>query len=85
MWTEQFEDTKGVIRSRQSKQDRQFNGQMKKNNNKTNYNLQNTTQKIKNRATRTPLKPEVNSGALEGLAVPALLVALIVLHLSQRR
>ena len=50
MW-EKFEDTKGLIRSRKSK-DKQHNGQTKK------YNdLQNITQKTKDWATRTPLKP----------------------------
>ena len=33
--------------------------------------LQNTTQKIKDRATRTPLKTGMNSGAPEGWSVPA--------------
>jgi hypothetical protein len=37
------EDMKGVIRIRKSKRSRQYNGQMKNNN-----DLQNTTQKIKN-------------------------------------
>ena len=32
----------------------------------TNEDLQNTTQKTKNRATRTPKKPGVNPGAPEG-------------------
>jgi hypothetical protein len=46
-----FEGVKGVIRSRRSKTDRQCNGQKKKN---TNNDLQNTTQKTKDWATRTP-------------------------------
>ena len=46
---EKFEDTKGVIRSRKSK-DRQHNDQKKKN------NLQYITKKTKDWATRTPLK-----------------------------
>jgi hypothetical protein len=55
LWTfyrEQFEDTKGVIRRHKSKQDRQYNGQIKKNK-KTNDDLQNTMQKITGWATRT--------------------------------
>ena len=32
----------------------------------TNNNLQNTTQKTKDKKTRSQLKPEVNSGAPEG-------------------
>ena len=51
---EEFENTKRVIRIRKSK-DRQHNGQKKKY--KQQINLQNTTQKKKDRATRTPLKP----------------------------
>jgi len=47
---EKFDDTKGVIRSHQSK-DRQHNGQKGKDK-RTNNDLQNTT----DRATRTPLK-----------------------------
>ena len=50
----QFEDTKGVIRIRKSK-DRQHNGQKKKDK-RTNNDLQNTTHKTKDRVTRTPLK-----------------------------
>jgi hypothetical protein len=42
---EELEDTKGVIRVRKSK-DRQHNGQKKKDN-RTNNDLQNTTQKTK--------------------------------------
>ena len=84
---EEFEDTKGVIRSHQSKKDRQHNGKKKKdkktrsvwryqrgnqkssiesegltmqwskeNDNSTNNDLQNITQKTKDRATRIPLK-----------------------------
>jgi hypothetical protein len=38
------------------------------------------THKTKDRVTRTPLKPGVNSGASEGLAVSAPLVAPVVLN-----
>ena len=51
---EEFEDTKGVIRIRKSKKDRQHNGQ--KRDKRTNNDLQNTTQKTKDRVTTTPLK-----------------------------
>ena len=44
----------------------------------TNNDLQNTTLKTKDRATRTLLKPWMNSGAPKGYAVPAPLVAPIV-------
>ena len=47
-----FEDIKGVIRSYKSKKNRQYNDQKKKGNN----DVQNTTQKAKNRPTRTTLK-----------------------------
>ena len=64
---EEFEDTKGVIRIRLSK-DRQHNGQKKKYKRtdntmakkkkyqRTNNDLQNITQKTKHRVTRTQLK-----------------------------
>ena len=51
---EKFEDTKGVIRSRKSK-DRQYNYQKKKNKS-SNDDLQNTTETTKDWLTRTPLK-----------------------------
>jgi hypothetical protein len=57
---EEFED----IRVRKSKT-RQNNCQTKEHN-RTNQNLQTITQKTKERATGTPLKPGVNSGAPEG-------------------
>jgi hypothetical protein len=74
---EKFEDTKGIIRICKSK-DRQHNGQKKKDE-RTNNDLQNITQKTKDRVTQTPLKHGVNSGAPEGLAVPAPLVTPVVL------
>jgi hypothetical protein len=43
-----FEDVKGVLRSSQSKKDRQYNDQKKKTHRRTNNDLQNTTQKIQN-------------------------------------
>ena len=50
---EEFEDTKGVIRIRKSK-DREHNRQTKRDR-RTNNDLQNTTHKTKDRVTRTPL------------------------------
>jgi hypothetical protein len=44
---------KGVIRIRKSQKDRQRNGQMKTDKG-TNNDLQNTTQKAKDRVTQTP-------------------------------
>jgi len=55
IYKEEFEDTKGVIRSRKSK-DRKHNGQMKRNK-RINNDLRNTLQKTKDRAIRTSLKP----------------------------
>ena len=42
-------------------------------------NIHFCTYKTKDRVTRTPLKPRVNSGAPEGLAHPAPLVTPVVL------
>ena len=61
---EKSEDNKGVISSRRSK-DRQYNGQRKKGQ-KDKQRFTNITLKIKDRATRTPLKPGVSSNAPEG-------------------
>jgi len=49
---------------------------------RTHNNLQNTSQKTKDRATWTSLKLGVNAGSPEGCAVPALLVAPVVLSRS---
>jgi len=62
------EYTKGVIRTRISKNTRQHNGQKKK------YKRTNN-----DRATQTPLKSGVFSGAPEGYVVPAPLVTPVVL------
>ena len=64
IYKEEFEDTKGFIRSRKSK-DRRHNGQ-KKRDKGINNDLQNTIQKTKGRAVRTSRKPRMNAGALEG-------------------
>ena len=69
---EEFEYTKGVIRIRKSKNSQciaQTNRPPPPPPKKT--DLQITTQKTKDRATRTPLKTRVNSCAPEGLPVPA--------------
>ena len=55
MVKEELEDTKGIIRIRKSKKDRQHNGKKKKDE-RTNNNLQNITHKTKDRVIRTPLK-----------------------------
>ena len=65
----------------QKKKDRQHNGQ-KKMDNRTNNDLQNTTQKTKERATRAPLKLGVNSYAPEGLTVPDPLATPVVVLLN---
>jgi hypothetical protein len=64
-YTEEFEDTKGTIRIRISKKNKQHSGQKKKDK-LTNNDLQNITQKSEDRATRNPLITGVNSGAPEG-------------------
>jgi hypothetical protein len=51
-----------VIRSRKLKIDRQYNNQKKKDKQRSTKHIH----KIKDRATRAPLKPGVNSGAPEG-------------------
>jgi len=51
---EKYEDTKGVIRGRKSRNNWQYNDKKKKKS-PNNY-LQNTTQKTKDGATPTPLK-----------------------------
>ena len=60
---EELEDTKVVIRTRKWKE-RQHNYQKKKNKG-INNDLQNTTQKTKDREIQAPLKPDVNPGAPE--------------------
>jgi len=50
VYQEEFEDTKGVIRSRNSKKNRQHNGHKKKDK-RTNNDLQNITYKTKDRVT----------------------------------
>ena len=52
---EKFKNTKVVIRGRNAKWGRQYNGKKKKNK-RTNNDLQNTTQKTKDRPTQTPAK-----------------------------
>ena len=60
---EEFEDTKGVIKIRKSKKDKQHNGQNKKYK-RTNSDLPSNTQQAKDQATRTSLKLGMNSGSL---------------------
>ena len=59
MVQEEFEDTKGAIRIRKSKQNRQHNGQKKKDKG-TNNDLKKHTHKTKNRVKRTPLSSVLN-------------------------
>jgi len=56
---------------------RQYNGQKKKDK-RTNHDLQNITQKTKDRATRTPLKPGDELNAPVRSTVAALQVTTIV-------
>jgi hypothetical protein len=55
---EGFKDTKGVIRIRKSKKDRQHNGQKKRDKQRSTKD----THKTKDRVTPTPLYTGVNSG-----------------------
>jgi hypothetical protein len=55
---EKFENTDGLIRNSKSKKDIQYNGQQK-GDERTNNDLQNTTQKTKDWATRTQLVAHV--------------------------
>ena len=75
---EEFEDTKGTIRIRLSKKNRQHNGQKEKVQ-KDKQQSTKHTYKTKDRVTRTPLNLGVNWGAPEGQAAPAPIVALVVL------
>ena len=71
MLSEEFEDTKGAIRIRISQKNRQHNGK----NEKVQKDKQRSTKhtyKSKDRATRTPLKTGVNSGA--PLVAPVVLI-----------
>jgi hypothetical protein len=73
-----FEDTKRVIRSRNSKKDREYNEQMKNDNNKKDKTM---VDKILHTKTQT----EVNSGSSEGKTDFALLLEPVVLLLSKLR
>jgi len=74
---EEFEDTKVVIRIRiEEEQTTQW---PKEKGQKDKQRSTKHTYKSKNRVTRTPLKPAVNSCAPEGYAVPARLVVPVVL------
>jgi len=69
---EQFEDTKGVTRSRKSK-DSQYNAEKKKDK-MTNNDIQYTAQKTKDWATRIPQKNSDKLRCPGRKTVPALLV-----------
>jgi hypothetical protein len=82
--------TNNTMAKEKGQKDRQHNNQRKrakgqttqwpkKKGKRTNNDLQNTIQKTKDRATRTPLKTGVSSGAPVGRAVPVPLVAPIAL------
>ena len=73
-----FDDIKGVIRIRKSK-DRQCNGQKEKKDKRINNNLQNITQKTKDRAKQTPPKTCGDLRFSRREAVPAPRVAPVVL------
>jgi phage gp46-like protein len=56
-----------------------------KNDKRTKNDLQHITHKAKDRASRAPLNTGVNSGAPEGIEVPAVQVAPVMLLLLQTR
>ena len=64
-WEKCEDNTEGNQKPFQSKKDRQKNGQKIKDQ-RTNNDLQNTTQKTKDWVMQTPLKRGMNSGAPEG-------------------
>ena len=71
----EFEDTKGVIRIRKSKKDRQHNSQQKKNK-RTINDLQRITHKTKDGFTGTPLKNRSElrcSGRVSNISLPLFL------------
>ena len=74
---EEFEDTKGVMRFRKSK-DKQHNDQKKKK--KRIYKTLHRKLKIEQHNPPPPLKTGVNSGAPEGLSVPAPHATPVVLY-----
>ena len=58
IYYEKFEESKGVTSNRKSKKDRQCNGQKKKGQtDKTNNDVQNTTQNTEDLVTRSPPPP----------------------------
>ena len=57
--------TNGIVRSRKSKKDRGYNGEMN-NEKRTNNDVQNTRQTSKDRTTRISLTQGVTSSAVEG-------------------
>jgi hypothetical protein len=62
---EEFEDTKGIIRIRKSKKDRQHDGQKKKDKRTHNY-LENIHITLKIELHESHKEPGMNSGAPEG-------------------
>ena len=66
---EEFKDTKRIIRIHKSKKNRQYNSKEKKRPKKNN-DLQNTTQKTKDRVRQTPLNTGMISDVPEGYAFP---------------
>ena len=74
---EEFEDTKGVIKIRISKKNR--NTMAKRKSTKDKQRSTKHTHKTKDRVTRTPLRLGLHSGTPEVSAVPAPLVAPVML------
>jgi hypothetical protein len=73
-------DAKGIIRSSKSKNDRQYNGQKKKDQKDRHY-IKHYTEN-KESSNTNPTKTGVNSGGPEGLAGPAPYVTPVLLLLD---
>jgi hypothetical protein len=81
MYQEKFEEAKGVMKSRKSKERRQLNDQKKKDKSTSN-DQQKITQKTKDLATRTPLKTTGSGWTVQVFHPP--LVTPVVLLLNDR-
>ncbi len=77
MQAEEFEDTKGVIQIRKSKNNRQTTQWPKEKGQKDKQRSIKHTHKTKDRVTRIPLKSGVKSGAPEGWAVETYILYIV--------
>jgi hypothetical protein len=84
VFSQKFDDSKEVIGSRKSQNDKQYNGQNEKDK-RTNNDLLNITQETKDRATRTPLKRGGEHRCSGGVSIPVPHKAPVALLLLQTR